>query len=67
MPLLTLTINNASPALDKKFHEAELITRGLRRAAQDIGSQGGLKGSGNIIDHGGVIIGSWTLTNQAST
>lgn len=66
MALLTLTVNNLSPALDKKSSEAAFIARALQIAATNIQGAGGLQTSGNIIADGGVNVGSWTLTNQAS-
>jgi hypothetical protein len=67
MALLSLTVNNQSPALDKKAQEAALVARALSLAAQDIGASGGLKTSGNIVNDGGAVLGTWTLTNQASS
>jgi hypothetical protein len=68
MALLTITINNASPALDRQHQETALIQRALHQAAQDIRSAGGKKTSGNILADGGVtVVGSWTYTPQASS
>jgi len=67
MALLSLTVNNASPALDRQHQESQLIERALRLAASEIRSNGGKKTSGNIIDTGGVVLGTWTYTPQAST
>jgi hypothetical protein len=70
MALLTLTINNLSPALDKKNQEVERIARWLELAAQNIRSAGGLSTSGNILDagnNGSTNVGSWTYTPQASS
>lgn len=67
MALLTLTINNLSPALDKQHQEAERIHRYLEAAAQDMRGAGGKKTSGNILDNAGTTVGSWTYTPQAST
>jgi hypothetical protein len=67
MPLLTLTVNNASPALDKKFQEVALIERALDLAQSNIRAAGGVTTSGNIINDGGTVIGSWTYTPQASS
>jgi hypothetical protein len=67
MALLTLTVNNASPALDKKYSEVQLIARALALAAQDIASAGGIKTSGNILNDGAALLGTWVYTPQAST
>jgi hypothetical protein len=67
MALLTLTVNNASPALDKQHQEVQLIDRALQLAKTDIRSNGGKKTSGNIANDGGVVIGTWTYTPQASS
>lgn len=67
MALLTLTVNNASPALDKKSQEVRLIARALELAAQDIGSHGGANTTGNITDTGAVVLGTWTYTAQAGS
>ena len=66
MALLTLTVNNASPALDKQHQEVQLIDRALTLAKADIRSSGGKKTSGNIVD-AGVVLGTWTYTPQASS
>jgi hypothetical protein len=55
MALFTLTINNLSPALDKQHQETERIHRYLEAAAQDMRSDGG------------AVVGSWTLTPQATS
>jgi hypothetical protein len=67
MALLTLVVNNASPALDKQHQEVALISRALHLAASDIRSAGGKKTSGNIVDTGAVVLGTWTYTAQASS
>jgi len=66
MALLTLTINNLSPALDKENQEVAIIHRYLNLAAQDVRGAGGKKTSGNISD-GATIVGSWTYTAQAAS
>jgi hypothetical protein len=65
--LLTLTVPNLSPALDKQHQEVALISRALHLASNDIRSAGGKKTSGNIIDTGGVTVGSWTYVPQAGS
>lgn len=70
MALFTLTINNLSPALDKRVHEVERMARFLRQVQQNVQSGGGLVTSGNIIDAGplgNVVVGTWTYTPQASS
>jgi hypothetical protein len=67
MSLLTLVVNNASPALDKKAQEVALIARALDLAASAIRGPGGAVTSGNIVDTGGAVLGTWTYTAQAST
>lgn len=67
MALLTLTVNNASPARDKKHQEVQLIARALELAAVQIRSAGGLATSGTITDDGAAVLGSWTYTAQASS
>jgi len=67
MALLSLTVNNASPARDKKHQEVQLIARALELAALQIRSAGGLVTSGTITDDGAAVLGSWTYTPQASS
>jgi hypothetical protein len=67
MALLTLTVNNASPALDKQASEVSLIARALALAAHEIHRNGGAKVSGDILTDGAVVLGSWAYTPQASS
>jgi hypothetical protein len=67
MALLTLTVNNLSPALDKKFQEVQVIARALELAAQAIRSAGGVVTSGNINGDGGIVLGNYTYTPQAAS
>ena len=67
MALLALTVNNASPALDKQAQEVALIARALDLAANDIRRNGGAKTSGNILGDGAVVLGTWTYTAQAAS
>jgi hypothetical protein len=67
MALLTITINNPSPALDKQHQETQLISRALQLAQQDIRANGGKKTSGNINGDGGLLLGTWTYTPVASS
>jgi len=44
-----------------------LISRALALAAQDINQSGGQKTSGNIVNDGGAVLGTWAYTAQASS
>jgi hypothetical protein len=44
-----------------------VIARALDLAAQSIRAAGGQQTSGNILDTGAVVVGSWTYTPQASS
>jgi len=63
MALLTLTVNAATR--DTRAQETQLIDRALQLAARDIRAAGGAKASGNIIDDGATVIGSWVYTAGA--
>ena len=67
MALCVVTVNNLSPALDKKFQEVQVIARALALAAQAISGPGGQVTSGNIIGDGGVTLGTFTYTPQAQS
>jgi hypothetical protein len=67
MSLAVITINALSPQLDKRFQEVQVVARGLALAAQAISGPGGQQTSGNIDGDGGVLLGTWTYTPQAST
>jgi hypothetical protein len=67
MPLLTLTVNNLATPMDNKAQEVALITQALDVAARAIRSPGGTVTSGNINGDGGVVLGSWSYTPQASS
>jgi hypothetical protein len=67
MPLAVVTVNNASPALDRKAQEVQVVARALELAAHAIRKAGGATTSGNIIADGGVTVGTWTYTAQASS
>jgi hypothetical protein len=66
MALLSLTVNNPSPALDKQHQEVALIQRALHLASVEIRGNGGKKTSGTMID-AGVTLGTWTYTAVASS
>jgi hypothetical protein len=67
MALAVITVNNPNPALAKQAGEVALIHRALELAAIDIRSHQGAKASGNIIDNGGAVLGSWTYTAVATS
>ena len=68
MSLFVVTINNLTPAMERKNQEVERIQRYTERALQAVRSAGGATTSGNIMDDGGAtVIGSWTYTPQASS
>ena len=66
MSLAVITISNLAPALEHKSGEAQVVARALEEAARMIQSQQGLVTSGNITLGSYGVVGSWTLTNQAS-
>jgi hypothetical protein len=66
MALAVITVNNPSPALDKRAQEVQIVHRALDLAANDIRRNGGAKASGTMTD-GGVTIGTWTYTAQAAS
>jgi hypothetical protein len=67
MALAVITVNNLATPLDKKFQEVRFIARALDLAEQAISAPGGTVTGGNIINDGGVVIGTWTYTPQASS
>jgi hypothetical protein len=67
MALLTLTVNNLAPALDKQAQEVALVARALHLAATEIRANGGKKTTGNILDDGAKVLGTWTYTPQATS
>lgn len=68
MSLFVLTINNLSPALERKTQEVERIQRFAESALSAVRAAGGAQTSGNIMDAGGAtVVGSWTYTPQASS
>jgi hypothetical protein len=66
MPLAVVTVNNPSPALDKRHQEVALVQRALDIAEQQIRAPGGAVASGIMID-AGVTLGTWTYTAVASS
>ena len=66
MSICVVTVNNLSPALDKKFQEVQVAARALDLARQAIASAGGQSASGTITD-AGVTLGTWVYTAQATS
>jgi hypothetical protein len=60
-------VNNQSPALGKQYSEVALIARALELAAQSVRAAGGAQTSGNIVDTGAVVLGTWTYIPQATS
>jgi hypothetical protein len=67
MSLAVVTIPNPTNQLSTRAQEVQLIARALELAAQSIRSQGGAATSGNILDTGAVVIGSWQYIPVASS
>jgi hypothetical protein len=67
MALAVITVNNPSPALGTKAQEVALTARACELAAQAIRGAGGAQTSGNILDTGAAVIGSWAYTPEASS
>ena len=67
MTIMTLTVNTPSPALSTRAQELALVARALELAAIDVRSHGGAKTSGNILDTGAAVIGSYTYSPVAGS
>jgi hypothetical protein len=67
MSLAVITVNNPSPALTTRAQEVQIVARALELAAFEIRSAGGTTASGNILDSGATLIGTWTYTPVASS
>jgi hypothetical protein len=67
MSLAVITVNNPSPALTTRAQETQLVARACELAAQAIRAAGGATASGNIVDTGAVVIGSFTYSAVASS
>ena len=67
MSILTLTVNTPSPPLSTRAQELALVARALELAAIDVRSHGGAKTSGNILDTGAAVIGSYTYSPVAGS
>ena len=66
MALAVITVNNPSPALDKRHQEVALVQRALDIAESQIRQAGGAAASGTMTD-AGVTLGTWTYTAVASS
>lgn len=65
--LATITVNAPAIALSTRAQETAVIARGLELATQSIRAAGGVATSGNILDTGATVIGSWTYVPVASS
>jgi hypothetical protein len=66
MALAVITVNNPSPALDKRHQEVQIIQRALAIAESQIRSAGGTVASGTMTD-AGVTLGTWAYTAVAGS
>jgi hypothetical protein len=67
MALAVITVNSLATPLDKKFQEVRFIARALDLAENAISAPGGAVTSGNLINDGGVVIGTWVYSPQAAS
>jgi hypothetical protein len=68
MALFTVTINNLSPALEKRVQEVTIVQQYVEQALQAMRAAGGVQSSGNILAPGGAtVVGNWTYVAQASS
>jgi hypothetical protein len=65
MPLFTLTVAAQSPPFEKRASELAFIERALALAVQDVRAAGGAKTSGDIVNDGATVIGSWVYDPTA--
>jgi hypothetical protein len=65
--LCTVTINAPTKALDKQHQEVAYIQRALHQAAVDIRANGGKKTSGNILDDGATVVGTFSYVPVATS
>jgi hypothetical protein len=66
MALAVITVNDPNPALATRAQEVALTARACELAAVAIRSAGGANASGNIVDTGAAVIGTWVYTAVAS-
>lgn len=64
MSLAVITVNNPSPAMDRRYSEVAFVARAMDIAEQQIRSAGGAASSGTMTD-GGITVGTWTYTAVA--
>jgi hypothetical protein len=64
--LATITINAPTAALTTRAQETALIARALHLAANEIRGAGGTSTSGNIVDTGAAVIGTFSYVPVAS-
>lgn len=62
--IFTLTVTDTGK--ETKAQEVQQVARALAIAAHDVRVAGGAVTSGNIVDDGAKVIGSWTYTGSAS-
>ncbi|WP_213775436.1 hypothetical protein [Bradyrhizobium sp. dw_78] len=67
MSLAVITVNVPSPALSTRAQETASVARACELAAQSIRGAGGAQASGEILDTGANLIGSWTYTAVATS
>ncbi|WP_441267981.1 hypothetical protein AB7G19_17095 [Bradyrhizobium sp. 215_C5_N1_1] len=67
MPLFTLTVYDQVPAMERKASELSFIRRAVTLAVQDAQAAGGTKTSGDILNDGAVVIGSWSFNSQSAS
>jgi hypothetical protein len=65
--LATITVTAPATPLATRAQETQLIARACELAAEAIRGPGGAVASGNILDTGANVIGSWTYTAVASS
>ena len=64
--LMTVTVTAPTNPLTTRAQELALVARALELAALDARSHGGARTSGNIVDTGATVIGSYVYSPIAS-
>jgi hypothetical protein len=67
MALAVITVNDPATPLATRAQEVALTARACELAAAAIRGAGGAQASGNIVDTGSAVIGSWTYTAVATS
>jgi hypothetical protein len=67
MALAVITVNDPATPLATRAQEVALIARACELAAAAIRGAGGAVASGNILDTGATVIGSFTYTAVATS